>query len=58
MHRRLLAAAAAVVALARPAGTTTWRCSSWLKEIAYAQAHGFSGLTLVSGTEPFARSGL
>jgi hypothetical protein len=28
------------------------------KEIAYAQAHGFSGLTLVSGTEPFAGSGL
>jgi hypothetical protein len=28
------------------------------KEIAYAQAHGFSGLSLVSGTEPFDGSGL
>jgi hypothetical protein len=28
------------------------------KEIAYAQAHGFSGLNLVSGTEPFDGSGL
>jgi hypothetical protein len=28
------------------------------KEIAYAQAHGFSGLTLVSGTEPFSGGGL
>jgi hypothetical protein len=28
------------------------------KEIAYAQAHGFSGLTLVAGTEPFDGSGL
>jgi hypothetical protein len=26
------------------------------KEIAYAQAHGFSGLTLVNGTEPFKAS--
>ena len=28
------------------------------KEIAYAQVHGFSGLSLVSGTEPFDGSGL
>src|SRR6201989_3645129 len=28
------------------------------KEIAYAQAHGFSGLTLVNGTEPFNSSAL
>ena len=28
------------------------------KEIAYAQAHGFAGLTLESGTEPFDGSGL
>ena len=28
------------------------------KEIAYAQSHGFSGLSLVSGTEPFDGSGL
>jgi trypsin len=28
------------------------------KEIAYAQAHGFSGLTLVKGTEPFSAGAL
>jgi hypothetical protein len=28
------------------------------KELAYAQAHGFAGLTLVNGTEPFSSSAL